>query len=166
MSLDNFQIPLNMIPELYKNSMVVLDEKQIIPNSLKSETLSFLGGNERQILVLLEDEKNVFIAENDLSFLTDILNACSFSMADIAIVNLRQNRTYSFTDIIDITKPIFMITFGLGSPDIQLPCSTDYFQIEKHQGVTFLNAPSLYAIYNDVSMKKTLWACLKKLFSI
>jgi len=166
MSLDNFQIPLNMIPELYKDSMVVLDEKQIIPNSLKSETLPYLGGNERQILVLLEDEQNVFIHDADLTFLTDILNACSFSIADIAIVNWHQCRSFSFNDIIAITQPKFVITFGLDSSMYELPCSKDYFNIENHQDALFLNAPSLSNLYREVGLKKTLWACLKKLFSI
>ena len=53
MSLDKFQIPPRLICELYKDSLIVLDDKQSKPEMLNEKKVYFLGDNLKNILIQL-----------------------------------------------------------------------------------------------------------------
>jgi len=166
MSLDKFQIPLKIIPELYKDSLVVLDEEQIKPISLQSESIRFLGSYTKNILILINDADAIHLNEKDLQFLTDILSACKLTIAEVGILNIHHQQHITFQDIIDQIAPNNIFSFGVTENIIQLPFSNTSLTIEQHQHIFCINAPSLETLSNDVDKKKALWMCLKKIFSI
>lgn len=166
MSLDKFQIPLKIIPELYKDSLVVLDEEQIKPISLQSESIRFLGSYTKNILILVNDANAIHLNEKDLQFLTGILSACKLTIADVGILNMHHQQRITFQDIIDQMAPNNIFSFGVTENNIQLPFLNTSLTIEQHQHIFCINAPSLETLSNDVDKKKALWMCLKKIFSI
>ncbi|MFT7159194.1 MAG: hypothetical protein ACI9GZ_000360, partial [Bacteroidia bacterium] len=50
--------------------------------------ISYKGGNEKGILILVEDSTDEFLNANDLAYLLKILGAVKLSLADIALVNV------------------------------------------------------------------------------
>ena len=165
MSLDNFQIPIEMIGELYKNSLVVLDEKQIIGNSLKAQDITFLGGNQKNILILVNDSDSVHLNETDLQFLTKVLTQCNLTLADVCIVNSRNLENISFQELSDKFNTQKLICFG--NHNLSLPVSSDEkYQLFYHNDTMFLFAKELHLLINDTAEKKLLWASLKQMFSI
>ena len=58
--------------ELYKNTLVDLDNEQIIQQSLNTATISSLGKNERQILVLTRGRETAYIHDENLGFIGHI----------------------------------------------------------------------------------------------
>ena len=76
MSLDNFQIPPTLLPELYKDSLIVLDDKQSNPEKLKEKKVYFLGDNLKNILILVNNLEILHLNDDDLRFFTGILTAC------------------------------------------------------------------------------------------
>jgi len=166
MSLDKFQIPLKIIPELYKDSLVVLDEEQIKPISLQSESIRFLGSYMKNILILVNDADAVHLNEKDLQFLTGVLSACKLTIADVGILNIHHQQEITFQNIIDQLAPNNILSFGISDNNTQLPFSNTSLTIEQHQHISCINAPNLEILSNDVDKKKALWMCLKKIFSI
>ncbi len=167
MSLDKFQIPPRLICELYKDSLVVLDDRQIITDSLKSEDIPFLGGNEKNILILVHDPQSVHLNEPDLQFLTKVLTQCNITLADVSIINTATATSIDFKKITDHFKPNHVIGFGMTSQNhLQFPFLFKNYSVLFNNEISFLFAKDLHSLQDDKAEKKELWICLKKLFSI
>ena len=164
MSLDNFQLPPHLLSELYKNSLVVLDDKQINTKSLKEENLVFLGDNEKNILILVEDEKALHINDDDLGFLTGILSACKLTLADIALLNMIRKKNNQLIKVIEDCKPLVLINFNVKINELGL--DQNKYQVIKKDNIQILSAGSLNQISNNIEEKKKLWGCLKTIFSV
>jgi hypothetical protein len=84
MSLNNFQLSPFLIHQLYKKTLV---EMAIINPPIKDDknnTPSFLGKNEKQILLVVNEDETVFLSDTDLNLLVGILSACKLTLADVA----------------------------------------------------------------------------------
>ena len=166
MSLDNFQISVGLTTELYKNSLVALDTPQIKSDSLKPQSLSFLGKNQKQILIIVNDADAIHLNDTDTALLTSILNACKLNFNDIALLNLAQQSELDFSVLKNNFNPNVIITFGIKLQSIGLSDSYELYSIGQLKTMTFLNANSLTHIGKNVEEKKQLWSCLKSIFSI
>jgi hypothetical protein len=166
MSLDNFQIPLTLVTELYKDSLVVLDAKQIKTESLTSEELKFIGKNEKKILILVNDNLSVHLSDKETEFLSGILIACKLSFNDMALVNVAKNKNEAFEKLFDFFTPQNVILFGIEPDAYMLPIEKNFYQIYKLNNCSFLSAPGLDKIAANTEEKKLLWTALKKLFSL
>lgn len=166
MSLDNIQLPPSLIAELYKNSMVDTDNKQLKPKSLESADLQFLGKNQKNILLLVQEENAVYLPDDNLNFLVDILNACKLSLSDTALVNVFKNKSANYKTLIEKFNPAIILFFGIDPAKLEFPLQFPYYQLQQYNNQTYLSAPSLNDLAADKQKKLQLWACLKKLFSI
>ena len=167
MSLDNFQLPLHLLSELYKNSLVVLDDKQINTDSLKEENFNYLGDNLKHILILVKDIESVHLNDPDLNFLTGILSACKLTIADVAILNMQRNTSTNLERIISYFCPNTIISFDFTLSQItDLQINNSKYEIHKINQTPFLNSSALHYVSNNVDEKKKLWGCLKTMFSI
>lgn len=162
MSLDNFQLPIPLLPEFYSNSLVVLDGQQINVKSLKETTFNFLGGNEKKILILVNDPKNIYLDEDELAFLNNILSACKLHLGDIAIVNWNQNPEIDFQSLTDYFKPKLLLSFDV---EADLPQQKKY-ALHKVNNIDCLFCSSLKSIALQTEEKKSLWTILKTYFKI
>ncbi len=166
MSLDNFQISVALTTELYKNSLVALDTPQIKSNSLEPQSLNFLGKNQKQILIVVNDIEAIHLNDADTTLLTGILNACKLNFNDVALINLAQHNEIDLSALQDNFNPNVMIAFGINLKSIAIDINFDNYVISKLKTMTFLNATSLTQIGKNVEEKKQLWNCLKSIFSI
>jgi hypothetical protein len=166
MSLDNFQISVALTTELYKNSLVALDTPQIKSNSLEPQSLNFLGKNQKQILIVVNDTEAIHLNDADTALLTGILNACKLNFNDVALINLAKHNEIDLSILQDNFNPKVMIAFGINLKSIAIDLQYDNYVISKLKTITFLNAASLTQIGKNVEEKKQLWNCLKSIFSI
>lgn len=164
MSLDKIQLPIQLIPELYNNSLVVLDVEQPKAKSINEDIFHFLGGNQKNILILVENDQAVHLPDDDLQFLTGILNACGLSFADISIVNIFQKEQQSLEMLLHFFKPKTVLTFGINWQILNADFNLASYQIIVHNGVNFITANSLQVLSKNIEEKKNLWNCLKQLF--
>jgi hypothetical protein len=166
MSLDNIQLPAIVIQEMFKNSLIdCKSEKQVRENTSES-TLTFLGNNDKQVLILVKNADSLYMPDEELTFLLGILTACKLTMNDVAIMNLHQQPKFNYTAI---GKDIFantIIQFGTNPADIELPMSFPTYQLQAYNNQTYLCAPELSILQQDKAEKMKLWNCLKTLFSI
>lgn len=167
MSLENFQLPIRLIPELYKNSLIQLEEKQTSDNNLKVENLSYLGAYKKNILVLVEDEAAVYLSDNYLEFLIQILNACKLNLQDVAIVNRYQKVGVSMQQVFENLSPNLVLAFGLiNQGDYALFKHMPNYQAQMEGDFTLISADTLSVIAQTPEKKKQLWLALKQYFNL
>ncbi len=166
MSLDNFQLPPFLTEQLYKDSLVLLYSKQLINKSLKEDSLSFLGNNQKNILVVVNEENAVYLQDEDLNFLIDILTACKLSLSDTALINFNRNKRISYQSLTDYFKPSVIICLGIELEKLAFPLQFPYYQVQHYNQQQCLCGPSLNKLSADKQEKLQLWASLKKIFAI
>ena len=186
-------LPDFLLVDLFKNNLVLYDDRMTVKKVVATEnekpiTASltiplipirkqeivtpkkwFLGDNKKQILILVKDIEAVYLRDEWLQFLTNILGACKLNIGDVAIVNYANN-PINFTALNEQLNPQFYLLFDVASQDIQLPFTVPNYQLQKFGNATFLLAPSLALMQGTteaVKMEKSrLWLSLKKLFDI
>jgi hypothetical protein len=163
MSFDNIQLSPLLLKELYKDVLVDLTEDSNSSSSVPTDKISFLGRNSKNILLLVNVPDVPFLEDKDLDFLTGILSACKLSVADIALVNLK-DKVIGIEELNKSFSPEKIILFGTGSSEINLPLQFPDYQIQQYNGQTFLSSPSLKELASDKDLKRQLWESLQKLF--
>lgn len=166
MSLDNIQITPDLLQALYKKSLVNLDGQQVKTDSLNENEWVFLGNNEKNILIIVNEKNSAFLADEDLSFLMGILTACSLSMADVALLNYFKNQDISYTGLMDKFSPDKILFFGVEPAALDFPLQFPNYQLQKYNHQTYLSSPSLTILAKDIPQKQQLWSCLKTLFPV
>lgn len=166
MSLDNFQIPPTLLPELYKDSLIVLDDKQSKPEMLNEKKVSFLGDNLKKILILVNNLEILHLNDEDLRFLTGILTACKLTFSDVVVFNTASNLDYNYQKSVDHFKPKLILILGTINQKFNLPEFSDKYQPMINQNIQLVFGSSLTEISKDVNEKKALWNCLKQIFGI
>ena len=166
MSLDNIQLPPFLIGELYKNSLVDADNQQLKAGLLEGNSLPFLGKNQKNILLIVQEENAVYLPDKDLSFLVGILTACKLSLSDTALINVFKNKEANYTSLLEKFKPVIIIFFGIEPAKLEFPLKFPHYQLQQYNNQTYLSAPTLNELSADINKKKQIWASLQKIFPI
>ena len=163
MNFKTFKLPPLLIRELYKDCLVDPSGVSLsgVDKIIQNHTL---GDYLRKILVVINNPTSEMIEENELIFLTGILNACKLSLRDVAVFNISATAGIKYGTLLNHFKPRTALLFGITPEHIDLPVNFPEFKIQKFSDVQFLYAPSLNGLENDKVQKGKLWACLKQLF--
>ena len=169
MSLNKIQLPANTIADLYKNHLIepgVIETKIKKEQPNQNEGISFLGNNNKQVVVLVNYADTVHLPDAQLNFLTSILTACKLSLDDIAIVNTGHTEAISFRTLFKEVPAQSVLLFGVATESLLLPLNFPNFQVQFFDNIYYLTSPSLDLIESDKSLKTQLWNSLKKLFKL
>lgn len=181
MNLNNIDLNPALLASLYPNSLV-LPEKNINPENHTTsqkavshnnpETKSadtcwkWLGNNEKNILIVVNYTDAVYLPDEELNLLKNILGACKLSLEDVAIVNLNNQNTTGWKELTGYLKSKIVFLFDVEPAGWGLPLSFPAYQLQPFNGCTYLYAPSLHLIATDKVEKSKLWVCLKRLFNL
>ena len=166
MGLDNIPLPAFLYQYIFGKNLVDV-KGDLTDNLLKEETkINFLGGNEKKIIFLFNDNQNKFLADIQMKFLYDLLTACQLTMGDIALVNFFHNKTITYRELIVHLQPKKILIFGIAANDFDLPFTIPFFQIQNFQDQVYMMSPSVEELQMNTELKKQLWACLQKIFNI
>ena len=193
MELQNLHLPPFVLADFYKDCLVESTEQRVsnpAPTDAKIETAPivvpepapiaqpleinpnkkiYLGNNAKHITIVVKDAEAVFLQEDALQFLGNILGACKLNLGDIAIINHLQTPA-DFALIQAQTQCKFLLLFDVMPNALQLPFTIPHYQVFSHGGCTFLCAPALTAINGNSAEakleKSKLWVCLKKMFGV
>ena len=125
-----------------------------------------LGGNARRVLVVVQKEKEAFLPDGELKFLTTILSACGLSIADIALVNLASVENKAYGPLTEHFSSRQVLLFDVAPGQLGMPINFPPFQVQTFKEIKYVHAPNLHLIEADVAQKKNLWAALKNLFGL
>lgn len=165
MSFDKFQLAENIVSELYKDSVFILEDSQAIQPSLETDAYKHLGGYGKNTLILVTDTQNTWLSDTDMNLLTAILNACKMNMNDIAIANVQKLQHLTIDAYVDSMNPAKLLIFGsINSPFF--PEQMEHFSISQHKQMKWLKSPALSVLSQQPDFKKALWQSLKTMFEI
>jgi len=168
MSLNTIQLPASAIADLYHLSLIETDEIAVKTGTtvIASGDDKYLGENKKNILVIVDYTAVLFLPDEELSFLTNMLTACKLSLADVVIVNMNKYKEKNYKELISNFKSRIVFLFGIEPASFGLPVSFPHFQIQPFTNATFLFTPSLKECENDALLKSKLWVCLRRIFAI
>ena len=165
MSLENTRLSPLVIQNLYQRSLVLV-EKDKKPKKVSTHSVKYLGSNEKNITILVNNKDAAFLSDTELDFLSKILAACKLTLADVAIVNLHKEKGLDSEKMnLDLT-PEKVLLFGVEPITVKLPFQIPHFQIQKHNKQVYITAPELGMLEADKELKKRLWTCFQQMFSI
>ncbi len=162
MSIDNLRLNPLSILHLYEKNIVLTNLSKEVTKKVDK---LYLGNNSKNITILVYYENATFISDDDLSFLTNILNACKLSLDNVAIINTRENYI-NWTNIIETTNPKQLLFFGVKPTDFGMPILFSEYHIQNYNNISCLLSDSINKLILDKNLKTSLWTCLKTLFNI
>ena len=150
-----------MLAALYSNVLVENDATPV-----PQQEWNALGGNKKNILVVVAHEGITHLPDVELQFLITILKACQLTLADVAIINLDTTTEKNYKTITGFFDSRHILLFNVTPLQFGLPVNFPFFQIQRFDQCTYLTAPALQDIEKDTENKKQLWISLKKMFSL
>ncbi len=166
MSLDNIQLPPDIIQSLYGKCLYDLKTDKPAAAHKESNNTNFLGSNQKGIAILVNSDEALYLPDEELNFLLGILTACKLSMADIALVNMHKNPGLTYTDITEQVKAEKVFLFGVSTDTLQLPLQFPHYQVQQYNGQVYLSAVTLAEMQKNKEEKMKLWNCLKRIFAL
>jgi hypothetical protein len=150
-------LDLNALKMLYNDVLYSID-KQVKPPSA-----ALPAAVKKKYLILLFE--HAIPGDPLYQFLTGILNACKIGEADANIISgFRQDADHLSLQAEYGAR--FVIMFGVEAADLKLPVFFPHYQVQAHNGITYISSPELAVIENDKAAKQKLWQSLKKAFSL
>jgi hypothetical protein len=176
MDFNHIQLPPAVIAELYNNVLVASavntpgNESNKLPEKTEQAVpltgLKWLGTNEKNILIVVNNPDAVYLPDNDLNFLTGVLGACKLSLADVAVVNRYHYPEAAYKELTARFSSRMVVLFGTEPAVFGLPVNFPQYQVQEFTGLKYLHCPVLNEIEKDRGEKSKLWVCLKSLFNI
>jgi hypothetical protein len=186
MSLDDIKLSPFLVKKLYENSLVEdaptltsigntqkakdenlpISENKSITIKGNFENIKFLGKNVKNILIVVDEKEHAFLGDDELSFLMNILNACSVSMQDVALVNASNNNEVIYGNLNAQFEPRIVMFLGTEPQLLNFPVQIPQYKIQAYNNQQYLCAPSLQKLASDKEEKKKLWMVLKVMFGI
>ena len=197
MSREKTILPNALLVSLYKDTLVLpetekkqaeiiapqiiqpIEQAQATPlpeNAVKeistprqSGPIKYLGEHLKQVTVIVKDELAVYLNENDLNLLSSILGACKLTLADIALINVAQQKL-SLHEILDTLPSKLVMIFDISGAALKIKLPTTLYK-SIQLGDTYLlfsNSLSLMQGANQSAKleKSKLWTILKQLFQL
>lgn len=134
--------------------------------STKKTVLKSLGGNQKNIMIVVKDDKVTYLTDEDLEFLTNILKACKLSLDDVAIVNTNNNPGEGYKEYMKYLNSKIVLLFGVDPVSFDLPVNFPEFQVQSLSSTKFLYSPTLNECRTDKLLKSKLWVSLQRIFGL
>ena len=131
--------------------------------------IKYLGEHLKQVTIIVKDELAVYLNENDLTLLSSILSACKLTLADIALINVAQQKL-SLHEILNVLPSKLVMIFDVSSTTLKIKLPTTLYKSIQLGDTYLLFSNSLSLMQGgDQSAKLEkgkLWAILKHLFQL
>lgn len=131
--------------------------------------LSFLGNNKKNIVLVVQDETAVYVTDDILALLTNLLTACRLTIADIALLNI-SNKKISYKQVTGELQPSYLLLMGIDAKQFQIPLIFPEYKIQHYNNCQMLITQGLDTMLGEsreAKMQKSkLWLCLKELFKV
>jgi hypothetical protein len=145
-----------------------LETKALPADTGSKKGVQYLGKNQKNICLLVGYPNDVYLPDDQLNFLTNILQACRLNMADVAIVN-HTRTAIGFEDLQQQLHCHYLLVFGVAPAAIGLE-ESPLFTAHAVNGCSIVLSPAAEQLNNNNQesklLKSQLWICLKQLFSV
>lgn len=170
MSLNQVKLNPALVSQLYQSVLVEPIRHPAADKTLpKNDTQAkwkVLGGHKKKICILVLETSAVFLKDEQLAYLTRILQACKLTLEDVALLNLQGRNQFSYQLIQEQYPSSTCIVFGLTPHLLELPVDFPSFQLQNIEGCTYLFAPALDQLEPSKNDREKLWQALRKHFQV
>lgn len=172
MDLNQVKLTPDLLEGLYGKVLVAEKYPSTISrsNDWKSENnhppLRSLGGHQRSILIVVNNPDSPFLRDEELAYLTRILNACKLTLEDVALININGHPHLSYEHLQQQFPSEKVICFGVTPEMLELPIDFPCYQLQKSGHSIYLHAPSLAALEPQETERRKFWGSLQKLFKL
>lgn len=142
----------------FTEDIYLIDES----NEIELTSFKYLGKNQRNILILVNDPKNDVSTLEGRELLRKLVKAIELTANDFALVNYASYASGKYKELRDFFNCKLMIAFGVSPSDLDLS-SQPMHQLINYKETTLLFAKNLHDLDADQASKKTLWASLQQL---
>jgi hypothetical protein len=89
--------------------------------------IKYLGEHLKQVTIIVKDELAVYLNENDLTLLSSILSACKLTLADVALINVAQQKL-SLHEILNVLPSKLVMIFDVSSITLKIKLPTTLYK--------------------------------------
>ena len=122
----------------------------------------FLGGNKRNILILVNDPDHEVSDEPGKELLRKIVKSINLVTADFALVNYAKYQGASFEDLKGYFNSALVFSFGVAAAEMGL-IDHPMHSVVSEGDVRLIFSHELRKLDADIILKKSLWGILQKL---
>ncbi|WP_123848653.1 hypothetical protein [Chitinophaga lutea] len=165
MSLEQLQLDPYLLAQMY-DQPIIPEVRQAAPAAPKAlPKLKYLGENQKNILLLIQNESEAYLNEELFNLLANILNACKLGMQEVALLNVAGYPGLTLQDYHTALGFRQCIVFDIPPAQLGL-AEMEPYRLETHFGASVLYSHHLQQIATDKALKGRLWLALKQLFGI
>ena len=170
MDIDNIELTPGLIADLYSSVLVEANDNVLPVTELQASkterSITFTGGNRKQIVIIVRYENTDTLPGEDQVFLSEMLSACKLSNDDVAIVNIHNHQQFTYKELNSKLNPRVVLLFDTEPTALGLPISFPFFQLQVFGNQTYLSSPSLQELKKDKILKSKIWVSLRRLFNV
>lgn len=172
MDLNQVKLTPDLLGDLYQRVLVTENNPSartrgtMVESEHPLQPIRSLGGHQRSILVVVNNPDRPFLKDEELTYLTRILNACKLTLEDVALVNISGIHPASYERLQKQFPSEKVICFGVTPEMIELPLDFPSYQLQKSGNSIYLHAPSLAALEPQETERRKFWSSLQKLFNL
>jgi hypothetical protein len=167
MSLNDIRLHSSLLASLYPSTLIETAISGTAATAVPEPSPpKFLGKGAKGIALVVRNAELPFLADSELTFLTNVLAACKLSLADVAIVNVHGMEAEGIEKMLARLDARTVVLFGMQPLEIGLPINFPTFQVQPFSGRKYLHCPLLGTMEGDKGLKMQLWNALKTLFGL
>lgn len=122
----------------------------------------FLGKNQKNILILVNDSDNEVSTEQGRELLRKLVNAIALTAKDFALVNYANYQTATYADFNDFFTCKLVLAFGVKPQQLAL-AAQPLNQLQQIGETKLIFTDNLHDLDGDPASKKVLWGSLQQL---
>lgn len=132
-------------------------------SEIKQDTLfKYLGKNQKNILILVNDNQHEVSSERGRELLRNIVKAMELTANDFALVNYAAYENSGLKELTDFFSSKLVLVFGVQSLALGLPEHPQHVLLVK-DNMQMIFSLNLDALAADQNGKKVLWGSLKQI---
>lgn len=159
MSLKEVSLDPFLIAGIYRQPLIQRHETPADNASEMDIVIPSLGNNKQQWLLLIHNPEGAYLKEEIFSMLLKLLNACKFTLDDIALVNMAHLKEIDFSILKQKFSPVKVILFGNILNEIVKGHHKN--KAWEEDGIYFLHTDTLKDMHKDQQLKVPFWNALK-----
>lgn len=186
MVFENVKLPNFVIADLYKNSLIeddrkatkntntvvevgIISDNDILHSAGNITTIKYLGKNQKNVSIVVYETDAVYLIEDTLTLLTNLLSACKLTLADVAIINTH-NQSITYKQIKQDLQPKQLLLMGNVLKNISLPFIFPEYRVQQYDNCEMLISADLKNMLAQTDLvkaeKRKLWESLKTMFKL
>ena len=145
-----------------KIAEVQVAEVQIAEAKPAARAFTYLGKNQKNVLILVNDPGNDVSTENGRELLRNLVKALQLTANDFALLNFARYEQLQFAELHSFFSCRLVLAFGILPTQLGLAEQPQYV-ISTHESVQFVFSGNLDQLSADLEGKKKLWGSLKQI---